>query len=118
MKKLLTLPCLLASVGFLLTGCGNNNYALSKKDVAAFNDSPPEMKQTWEKGLQADKANDYLTAGNTYRSLLSQPISPDQLVAVQTALGGLNLRMNDAAVKGDAAAQKALEAAKASTPRR
>ncbi len=118
MKKSLTLACLLASACLFLQGCGDNGYSLSKQDLAAFKDATPEMKQAWEQGLKADKANDYLTAGTNYRSLLTKSITPDQLVAVQTALGGLNYRMNDAAAKGDASAKKAIEALKEGAPKR
>ena len=109
---------ILASVAVMLHGCGNSEYALSKQDLAAFKTATPAMQQLWEQGLKADRANDYLTAGNSYRALLTNNITPDQLVALQTALGGLNVRLNNAAAKGDAAAQKALAAAKAATPRK
>ena len=102
----------------LLSGCGDSGYELSKQDLAAFKDAKPEAKKAWEDGLKADRANDYALASTSYRSLLSQEITPEQLMAVQTALGGLNLRMNEAAAKGNEAAQKALDAAKQSTPRR
>lgn len=117
-EKTLTRAFLLAFASIVLGGCGNNEYSLSAKDMAAFKDATPEIKQDWEKGLKADKANDYLTASTSFRSVLQQKINPDQLVAVQTALGGLNERMNDAAAKGDVAAQKAIEAMKASESRR
>jgi hypothetical protein len=102
----------------LFSGCGNNGHSLSKQDLAAFKDAAAEVRQVWEQGLKSDRANDYLTAGNSYRSLLTNNITAEQLVAVQTALGSLNDRMNEAAAKGDEAAQKALEAAKQSAPRR
>lgn len=117
MKTLLTLACSLLAC-LLVAGCGDGSYTLSKQDRAAFQNATPEVIQLWEEGLKADKANDYLTAGNKYRALMTKGITPEQLAAVQTALGGLNIRLNDAAAKGDAAAQKALEAAKASAPRR
>ena len=109
---------ILASALLLFNGCGNNEYALSKQDLAAFKTATPEMKQLWEQGLKADRADDYLTAGNSYRALLTNNVTPDQLVALQNALGGLNQRLNNAAAKGDAAAQKALDAAKGSAARR
>jgi len=118
MKKILTCASLFLSVLFLLCGCGNSEYKLSQQDLAAFKDAPPEKQQAWEQALKADKANDYLTASTGYRSLLTKDITPDQLVAVQTALGGLNLRINGAAAKGDTSAQKALEAAKEGASRR
>jgi hypothetical protein len=100
MQKPLTRVFFLACTCILLSACGNNDYRLSAKDMAAFKDATPEMKLEWEKGLKADKANDYLAASTNFRSLLSQNITPDQLVALQTALGGLNERMNNAAAKG------------------
>jgi hypothetical protein len=118
MKKILTFACLLISSLLLLSGCGNSEYQLSKQDMAAFKDATPEMKQAWEQGLKADRANDYLTAGSKYRALLTNTITAEQLVAVQTALGGLNQRINEAAAKGDPVAQKALEAAKGTAPKR
>lgn len=118
MKRTLTRAFYLLSACGLLGGCGNNDFRLSAKDKAAFKDATPEMKQEWEKGLKADQANDYVTASTSFRSLLSQKINPEQLVAVQTALGGLNERMNDAAASGEVSAQKALEAMKAGGPRR
>lgn len=118
MKNSLTLAYLLISAFVLLNGCGDNGYTLSKQDLAAFKDATPEMKQAWEQGLKADKANDYLTASTNYRALLTNTLTADQLVAVQTALGGLNYRINDAAAKGDASAKKAIDAAKDGGPRR
>ncbi|MCC6823034.1 MAG: hypothetical protein V9H26_04775 [Verrucomicrobiota bacterium] len=118
MKQLLSRLYLLLAACVLFAGCGNNEYQLSEKDLAAFMDAPPEMKIEWEKGLKANKANDYLAASTSFRALLSQQVTPQQLVAVQTALGGLNERMNDAAAKGDTSAQKALETLKAGAPRR
>lgn len=101
-----------------LVGCGDHGFTLTKEERAAFKDATPEIKQLWEDGLKADKANDYATAGKNYRALLVKGITPDQLAAVQTALGGLNYRLNDAAAKGDAAAKQALEAAKEAAPHR
>jgi len=113
-----TFTCLLITACVLLSGCGDNGYTLSKQDLAAFKDATPELKQAWESGLKADKANDFQTASTNYRSLLGKTLTPEQLVAVQTALGSLNIRMNEAAAKGDAAAKKALEAAKDGGSRR
>lgn len=117
MKPLAALA-VLALATLLFNGCGDNGFSLSKKDLAAFKDAKPELKQLWEAGLKADRANDYVAAGNNFRALMTNEITADQLVAVQTALGGLNIRLNEAAAKGDAAAQQALEAAKAAAPHR
>jgi hypothetical protein len=118
MRHTLTFACLLICACVVLNGCGDSGYTLSKQDLVAFKDAAPEMKQAWENGLKADKANDYLTASTNYRSLLGKSLTPDQLVAVQTALGGLNVRMNEAATRGDSAAKKAIDAAKDGGSRR
>jgi hypothetical protein len=118
MKKLILHASLLVVAGVVLSGCGNGAYELSAQEKAAFNDAKPEIKTAWENGRKADSANDYLGASTNYRALLSQPISPQQLVAVQTALDGLNQRMNEAAAKGSPAAKNALDALKNEAPHR
>ncbi len=117
LERLIALICLSAT-GILLAGCNDSTHKLSSRDLAAFKNAAPELKQTWEQGLAASQANDYLKAQTNLISLLSQPISPDQLLAVQTALGGLNERIREAAAKGNAAAQQAIEAMKANAPQR
>jgi hypothetical protein len=118
LKHLLRRALLLVCACVLLGACDNSDYNLSGKDKQAFKDATPDIRLEWEKALKADKANDYLAANTSFRFVLTQKITPDQLVAVQTALGGLNERMNDAAAKGNVSAQKALEALKAGGPRR
>jgi hypothetical protein len=95
-----------------LSGCGDASYRLSATDKAAFKDASAEMKRAWEDGLKADQANNYLAGNTNFCFLLSQNLTTEQLVAVQSALGGLNLRMNEAAAKGDDAALKAAAALK------
>jgi hypothetical protein len=104
--------CLAA--GLLFSGCGDNTHKLSSADLAAFSTAAPEIKQIWERGLTASKAKDYLAAQTNFTTLLNGEITAEQLSALQLALGDLNQRMHEAAAKGDAAAQKALEALKAS----
>jgi len=101
-KPLMTLGCLTAAA-LLFAACGGG------PDKSAFTNAAPEVKQVWSVAVAADQANDYLAANTNYVSLLSRPISPDQLVAVQSALRALNERMRNAVAKGDAAAQKAVE---------
>lgn len=115
--KFLSRASSLTFIFLLLGGCGGD-YQLSKQELAAFKEASPEIKQAWEQGLAADKANDYLTASTNYRRLLTQSITSEQLVAVQTALGGLNYRINEAAANGDASARKVLEDLKESGTRR
>lgn len=111
MKRFLTrIACVLA-LGLLAAGCGGSGTPkVTAKDLTAFNSAAPEMKQTWEKGLAADKTNDYLNAGLAYAALLHQNLSMEQLQAVQAAMGALNERMYAAADKGDEGAKKAIEA--------
>lgn len=118
MKFILMRSLVLFSGLLLLAGCSDSGFEMSKKERAAFDKAAPEIKKVWEEALQADHANDYTTASTKYRSLLGLATDPDQLVAVQTALGGFNIRLNEAAAKGDAAAQQALKAAQTGSPRR
>ena len=100
-KPLLTISSL-AAAAFLFAACGG-------PDKSVFNNAAPELKQIWNVALAADHANNYVAANTNYVSLLSQPVSVEQLLAVQTALRGLNERMQSALAKGDPAAQKAVE---------
>lgn len=100
---------LLVAAGGLLVGCGESGNELTKQEKAAFNGATPEIKLAWENALKADKSHDYVTASMQYRSLLSQPITPQQLAAVQGALAGLNQRMNEAAANGSESAKQAIE---------
>ena len=118
MRTSFFLACLLATFCVALVGCSDNGFKLGKKDREAFKSAPADIKAAWEEGLQADQANDYLTASTKYRSLLGRDITPEQLVAVQTALGALNIRLNEAADKGDPAAQQAKDALNQAAPRR
>jgi hypothetical protein len=102
----------------LLPGCGNRTAKLAPSDREVFKDAAPELKQSWESGLTADKVNDYLTAGTNFLSLLGQNLTVEQIHAVQTAMVSLNERMYAAAAKGDDSAQKAIEALKTSHQRR
>ena len=102
----------------LFSGCGDDPYALSKQDQAAFKDATPEIKQRWEAALKADKADDYVAASSNYLALLKEKLTPEQLGALQTALGGFNYRLNDAAAKGNPAAQQALNNGKESATKR
>lgn len=117
-KSWIKLGLLLGTIGLLLTGCNRDPYALSASDQAAFKDATPELRQLWEAARKADQADDFGTASANYRNLLRQNLTTDQLIAVQNAVGGFNYRLNDAADKGNKAAQQALEAGKDATPHR
>jgi hypothetical protein len=108
MKQILHGMFFLAAACALLNGCDQRSV-----NKAAFASAEPEIKQTWDKALADSKANDYLGANTNLVVLLGRPISADQMVEVQNALAALNDRMYAAAAKGDASAQKAVEALKA-----
>ena len=113
MKKLTAnIACLL--VALMLVACG------SQSDKSAFKNAAPELKRVWDQAVAADKANNYLAANTNYFSLMSRDISAEQFVVVQSAISALNGRMQTAAAKGDAAAQKAIEELKSlrGTPQR
>lgn len=119
MKKRLFPLCLLFSTLLLLAGCGGDTVKVTGANLEAFNNAPPEIKQKWDKALQDDKANNYAAAGKAYFELLRTPnLSPEQLQAVQNAAAALNQKMYDAADKGDAAAQKAIDELRSGVPTR
>jgi len=102
MKKQLLMMACLTVAALLFAACGG-------PDKSAFNHAAPDIKQVWNQAIAADRANNYVAANTNYASLLIRQISAEQQVAVHTALGALNQRMQNAAVKGDAIAQKAIE---------
>jgi hypothetical protein len=108
-KRLLKSALFSIGAAALLVGCGGSEHHLSRQERAAFNDATPEIKQTWESALAADKEDDYVTASTQYRALMSQTITSEQLAVVQAALNALNHRMNEAAARGSAEAQQAIQ---------
>jgi hypothetical protein len=90
----------------LMVACGEQVSSTGK----AFNDAAPDLKQTWDKAVSADKGNDYVAAATGYRSLLLKraSLSEAQFDAVSAASVAINQRMNAAANKGDAAAKQAV----------
>lgn len=96
-------------IGIFFTGCGNGTPKLSAKEKALFESSTPEIKQLFEKALEADKAGDYVSAYTNYQALMVQQLSVDQVIAMQTALRSLTERIYNAADKRDAKAEAAVE---------
>ena len=117
-KSTLCIGLLMGVFSLALSGCNRDPYALSASDQAAFQSATPELQRLWETARKADQANDFLAASTNYRSLLHQNLTTEQWMAVQNAVGGFNYRLNDAAARGNPAAQQALEAAKAAGPHR
>ncbi|HPC62939.1 MAG TPA: hypothetical protein PKX23_19920 [Verrucomicrobiota bacterium] len=119
MKERLFALGLFVSAVLLLAGCGGDTVKVTGANLEAFNNAPPEIKQKWDKALQDDKANNYAAAGKAYFELLRTPnLSPEQLQAVQNAAAALNQKMYEAADKGDAAAQKAIDELRTGVPTR
>jgi hypothetical protein len=110
---------LMVSSLLLFTGCGGDTVKVTGANLEAFKSAPPEIKQKWEKALEDDKANHYAAAGKAYFELLRAPnLTAEQLQAVQNAAAALNQKMYDAADKGDAAAQKAIDELRSGAPAR
>src|SRR2546425_5805828 len=81
-------------VGFLLfSGCHGKSPKLNQNDQTAFNQAPPEVKQFWDKALEADKANDYAAAETLLYKLLSLQLTPEQRGAVEKELTSVNQRL-------------------------
>ncbi len=103
----------LGVLGFALmlwcAGCGPKAPTLSSQDLKAFESAPTEVKQTWEKALAADKANDYVTAQNLMDTLAKMQLSADQSNALVVESGTFGARLWQAAEKNDPAAVKAVQ---------
>jgi hypothetical protein len=109
MKNKLTILAGVVAVSVFVAGCGNDAPKMSSQEKALFENSTPEIKQLFETALTADKANNYLSASTNYQALSRLNLSADQASALATGMKSLKQRIFDAAAKGDAAAQKAVE---------
>jgi hypothetical protein len=103
----------LAVVGFALmllcAGCGPKAPTLSSQDMKAFESAPAEVKQTWEKALAADRANDYVNAAALLNSLEQMTLSDPQKQALAVERDAFGQRLMKAAEKNDPAAVKAIQ---------
>jgi hypothetical protein len=103
----------------LAGGCGQKaGPALSAGDKQAFDKAPPEVKQVWDRVLEADRTNDYVVAQKLLYGLSQQPLPPEQKDAVSNETAVISKRMYDAAGKGDAAALKAIQQLRRNPPNR
>jgi hypothetical protein len=78
-------------------------------EIKAFDAATPEVKQAWQAALDADRTNDYVKGLSLCSSLLGETLPPEQRNAVARLSTSLKQRMSDAADKGDAAAQAAVQ---------
>jgi len=118
MKSHLLLLTVLAAP-LLVGGCGQKaGPALSAGDRQAFDKAPPEVKQVWDRALQADRTNGYVYAQRLLYGLSRQQLPPEQKDAVSNATAAVSKRMYDAAEKGDAAALDAIRELRRNPPNR
>ena len=98
-------------VCLLLLGCGVVAGCSPKapESSQAFSHAAPAIKQTWDKAVAEDKANDYVAAITDYHRLMAQrsSLSAGQLEVVNAAALAINQRLYAAANNGDAAARAA-----------
>ena len=104
-KKLFVAACFLALAGLFVTGCFRKTAA----SASAFDQAAPEIKQAWDQGVAADKANDYFTAVTNFHTIMAQreKLTDAQIDAVNAACLAVNQRMMAAINNGDAAAKEA-----------
>jgi hypothetical protein len=107
-----------AGVMLLIAGCGQHPAKLTAEQSKAFDSAPAEVKQTWDKALAADKANDYVTAQTALDSLDQMILSDPQRKALEVESGAFGLRLWQAAEKNDPAAVQAVQEINKSKNRR
>ena len=102
-----------AAMALVLTGCGEKAggqaTGVTSSQVKAFDTATPELKAAWQKAMDQDKKNDYLTAYLGYVELSRQTLSEEQFGIVSQQMMLLKDRMRELAQKGDKAALAALE---------
>ena len=99
----------LAGAMVLAGGCGNSAPKLSTEQNKTFDSAPTEVKQTWDKALAADKANDYVTAAAALDSLKAMILSDAQKQALNVERDAFNSRLMKAVDKNDPAAIQAVQ---------
>ena len=119
-KFLTRLPPAACCAGALLlvAGCGPQTPKVTPEQSKSFDSAPPEVKQTWEKALAADKANDYLTAQTSLDNLNKMILSDSQRQALETENNAFGARLMQAVNKNDAAAVQAVQEINKSRGRR
>ncbi len=103
---------------FIAVGCGGKGAEPTAEDRKAFDTASPDMKQMWEKALEADKTNDYVAAETLLYALLRTETTPAQRDAVTHRLTAVTQRLNEGLEKDDPAAKAALEELHRNPPNR
>ena len=102
-------------VGLLLAaGCGDHTSKVTAEESKTFDSAPPEVKQTWEKALAADKANDYVAAAAALDSLKKMILSDQQSKALDAERNAFSQRLLQAVDKNDPTALQAIQNSKKS----
>ena len=109
---------LLAAFVLIFAGCGDKARDLAVSKAQDFGNSSTELKQAWEKALEADKTNDYVMTETLLYWLTRQTLTADQRQAVDNQLTAVNQRLSDAVQKGDPAARTALQELRSNPPGR
>jgi hypothetical protein len=102
----------------LFGGCNKGNSTGPAAEIKAFDTASPEVKQVWQAALEADRTNGYAAALTIYYSMLREDLTPEQRDAVGRVSTSLKQRLSDAAQKGDAGAQAALQEFRQRAPNR
>lgn len=107
-----------AAVSLLAAGCGNKTVKLTSDLSKAFDGAPAEVKNTWDKALAADHANDYVNTQTLLDSLRTMNLNSQQTEALDTQLASFQQRLLQAADKNDPIATKAIQEIDQSKKRR
>ena len=94
---------------FLTTGCGEHAPKLTSQQSKAFDNAPADVKETWDKALAADKANDYVTAAALLDNLKKMYLSDEQAKALDAERITFGERLMQAVDKNDPQAIKAAQ---------
>jgi hypothetical protein len=86
--------------------------------MQAFDSAPQEVKQMWQKALEADKTNDYVTAETLLYAVIRPELTPEQRDAATRRLTSIRQRLDDGLEKGDPAAQAAWDELRRNPPNR
>jgi hypothetical protein len=118
MRIIFTISLAFAAV-LLFGGCKKGNSSgPAAAEIKAFDTASPEVKRVWQAALEADRTNGYAAALTLYYSMLRENLTPEQHDAVGRVSTSLKQRLSDAAQKGDAAAQAALQEFRQHAPNR
>ena len=110
MKRLVWLFSLLAVINFALMGCSKSGVSVASSNAKLFQSADADTKAKWDKAMEFVKADDYVGAMLTLRTVYVQTnLTPEQKKAIEETQKAVSDKMYDAANKGDPKAKTALE---------